>query len=232
MKKTLVTLALVATAAVSSYGQGWVTFTGGGSAATKISTNSVVGGPATGLTAVNAGTVASTYYYALFYSLAATTVGGSQTAAIAGTNGIYAFNAAGWTFASSAFGPDYATNSSAGRLSSSVSDPANSLGTQVPSGAAQQFVVIGWSGNIGNTWQLAQSFLADPTSNGWIGQSGVSGAITPGTGGVSFPAGLFGAAAPFIQGFTLGLVVPVPEPTTLALMALGSASLLLFRRKK
>jgi hypothetical protein len=41
-----------------------------------------------------------------------------------------------------------------------------------------------------------------------------------------------GAASPNIPGFTLGLVTVVPEPGTLALAAIGGASLLALRRKK
>jgi hypothetical protein len=234
MKKTLAILGMFGLIVASTYAQGWVIFQAGSSAATRISTNSVVGGAATGLSAANDGTIAGTFYYALFYSTNQTTVGGTQTSAISGTNGVYAFNASGWAFASTAFGGAYATNTpSAGRFNSTVADPANSGGTGVPNGAAQQFLVIGWSANIGSTWLAVQSYLTGGSSLvGWVGQSAVSGAITPGSGGLSTPAGLFGGAAPSLQGFILGEVSPIPEPGTLALAALGGASLLMFRRKK
>ena len=62
----------------------------------------------------------------------------------------------------------------------------------------------------------------------------MTGLLTAGDGaGVSTPS-LFGTTSPFSPGFTLGLVAPVaavPEPGTMALAALGGASLLLFRRK-
>ena len=233
MKKLIVTIALLSSAYCSSYAQGWVFFNNG--TTTKVSTNSVVNGAATGTTFANAGTTATTYYYALFYSLTSNSVAGS-TSAVVGTNGTYAFNATGWSFASTAFGSDYATNTtSTGRFNTEVADPANSQGTGIPSGAAQYFTVIGWSANIGNTWGNVQSYLANPGFNGWVGQSIVSGLITPGTGGLSSPPSIFGTATGLITGFTLGEVLgvsAVPEPGTLALAALGGASLLLFRRRK
>ena len=232
MKKIILTLALAGSALYSSHAQGWVLFNNG--TTTKVQTNSVVGGVATGNTVANDGTTAGTYYYALFYSLTSNSVAGSA-AAVVGTNGTYAFNATGWTFASPSFGADYATNTtSVGRFNSTVADPLNNNGTQVPSGAAQYFTVIGWSANIGSTWSAVQSYLANPTFIGWVGESIVSGQITPGTGGVSTPPAIFGTGAGFITGFTLGEVTAaaVPEPGTLALAALGGASLLLFRRRK
>lgn len=124
MKKTLAIVGALGLLAASVQAQGWVTFQAGSSAATRISTNAVVGGAAAGLTAANDGTVAGTYYYALFYSTSQTTVGGVQSGSVSGTNGTYAFNAAGWSFASTAFGADYATNTgSAGRFNSMVADP-------------------------------------------------------------------------------------------------------------
>jgi len=49
-----------------------------------------------------------------------------------------------------------------------------------------------------------------PASDGWIGQSVVSGSLLLGDGGIIPPPTLFGPSTPQIQGFTLGLASPVP----------------------
>jgi hypothetical protein len=230
MKKIIATLTILsALAVVSSYGQGTVGLNNTGG--TRISTNSVVGGAATGFTAVNDGTAVNSFYYALFWSTAQTTVGGTQTGAISGTNGVYAFNAAGWNNGSVS---SFSTNTSAGRFVPSAPNSDTSASVSgLAGGTSAQFVIIGWSGNIGNTITAVQNYLANPTQNGWVGESLVSGPFAPGTLGSTPAATIIGAAYPNIPGFTLGLVTPsVPEPTTLALAVLGFGSLLALRRKK
>jgi hypothetical protein len=96
-----------------------------------------------------------------------------------------------------------------GRLSSASPDPYNSGGTAVfgvPIGSSAQFVVIGWSANIGTDIPSVQNWfgLGDPFFDGWIGQSAVSGPIVLG-GGADPAAVLFGAPAGLLKGFTLGL---------------------------
>jgi hypothetical protein len=235
MKKTLITLA-VAIAAISSYAQGFVLFQNAGN--TRVSTNSVVGGAGTGRISANDGTVANTFYFALFISTSqSATVGGSSNGVV-GASGTYAFNAAGWAFdnpsATAGYvGPAYGTNNAAaGQFQSTVADPNNSLQTLLASSAAQTFTIIGWSANIGNSIAALQSYLANPTFNAFVGESAVSGATAPSTGGASPTVAITGTTYPAIPGFTLGLVTPVPEPGTMALAALSGASLLLFRRRK
>jgi len=234
MKKTLLTLAIIASAA-AAYAQGFVYFGNAGN--THTSTNSAVGGTATGLTAANGGTTATTYYFALFSSSSAP----SSSAAIVGTSAsTYAFqNGSGWTFdnpssTSGYLGAAYATNNStAGQFTATDQDPNNSNQSLLASGAAQYFVVVGWSANIGSTLAALESWYANPTVAGWVGESAASGSITPAAPGGS-EVSVMGHSAPGIPGFTLGDVTPVPspEPATMALAAIGGASLLLFRRKK
>jgi len=225
MKKLIIAIGIIATAAISAQAQGSVVL--GNSNGTRVSTNGVVGGAATGLVGAN---TAQTFYYALF---ATTTLTGSTATAAVGTNGVYAFSSGGsWQNAG-----QLATNGAAGRLFATTPNTDGSVSASgVGGGSAGFFTVIGWSGNIGSTVSSLQAYLLNPTFNAWVGQSVVSGSLVAGTLGSTPAVGLWGATTPNIQGFTLGLVAgsvaPVPEPGTMALAALGGASLLLFRRKK
>jgi len=223
MKKIIVTIGVAALVASTTYAQGLVVF--GNNNFSKVSTNSAVNGAAAGVAAG-----ASSFYYALFYSQSSTTIGGSGNA-FAGTNSAYAFNASGWSSASL-----IATNSGAvgGRFASTSSDSLlNSTVTGLGTVQTANFVVMGWSANIGNTVAALQAYLANPTVLGWVGESAVSGSIVTGNGTSQTTPTLFGnTGSPVMPGFTLGEVVPTPEPGTLALAALGGASLLMFRRKK
>jgi len=227
MKKILLTIGLLTAVAVgSSYGQGTIVF--GNTGGTRISTNS---GPQ-GVSGVGlvAGNSTQTFYYALFYSTTQTTVAGVN-ANIEGTNGVYAFSASGWNDGTT--GGAYSTNSAAGRFQPSAPNTDGSASVNgLAGGTSAQFVIIGWSSNIGTTVGALAAYLQNPTVNGWIGESLVSGPIAPGTLGATSAAGLLGAAPAFIPGFVLGEVLATPEPGTLALCALGGASMLLFRRKK
>jgi len=213
--------------AVGSYGQGTIVF--GNTGGTRISTNSGPQGVAgVGLVAGNS---TQAFYYALFYSTTQTTVGGADVN-VMGTNGVYAFSATGWSDGTT--GGAYSTNAAVGRFQPSAPNTDQSASVNgLSGGTSAQFVIIGWSANIGTTVGSLAAYLQNPTVNGWIGESVVSGAIAPGTLGSTSAAGLMGAGSPFIPGFVLGeVVVATPEPGTLALCALGGASMLLFRRKK
>ena len=151
MKKYIVATSALLVIATSAFSQGFVNFSGGANAATRISTNSVPGGASTGLTTATAGL----YYYALFASSTQTSVAG-QTTAISGTSTKYVFdNSSGWTLVGIA-----ANTASYGRFapltqgSTSANQTAlnadNSLTVQGIAGAATaNFVCIGWSANIG-----------------------------------------------------------------------------------
>jgi hypothetical protein len=218
MKKTLLTLALVASAASSVFAQGFVLFNNTVAAATHVSTNNL---STTGL----AGAASGDFYYALFYSASATLVNGSSSS-IAGP-GNYVWNDSNWHF-----GNAYATTTTSGRLSSTSSDPNNSGGTPVtgvPLGGTAEFVVVGWSAQIGTTVAALEAWYADPIGNYLVGESIVSGPIVTSAGGQTFPPPIFGSSTGLLQGFTLA---PVPEPTTIALIGIGGLGLAMIRRRK
>jgi hypothetical protein len=169
---------------------------------TKIYTNSAVGGAATGLTVAGFGL----YNYALYASASATSVNGQTTAILGNASSNYAFNDTNWTMVA------YGTNTGRGQLMGvgAYSGAPTAVSGFAP-GTTAQFVVVGWSANVAatnianvETWFNGGS----PASNGWIGQSAVSGAITLGNG-TSIPVPpVFGTNAPCLQGFTLGLASP------------------------
>jgi hypothetical protein len=237
MKKTLITLALASAVVSTGLAQGTITW--GNANSSKISVNAVAGGALTGFTPAFAGTTATTFYYALFYSTA-TTVGGLGTAIMPlnNANGTYAFEDSNWTFLSPGaiggytVGPAYATNSqTAGRYTVENNDPAHSGATITANTTPEHWVVLGWSASLGTDLSsLATAFNnGSPSANGWIGESVVSALLTPGdptTTPTGLPQGVFPGA------FSLGMVYYVPEPSTIALAGLGGLSLLLFRRRK
>jgi PEP-CTERM motif len=222
VKTTLLVVTVLAGACCGARAQGTIFW--GNNNSTRISTNSFFGGPATGLTAA----AANLYYYALFYSTNATTVEGTTNAQSG--FGVYAFEDPNWTFAA------YGTNSSLGRFFPSAQNADSSTTVNgVSAGASAQFVVVGWSANMGSTLAQMESafFLSQvPGSyvSSWLGESAVSGPLQLGDGGVILPPNLFGNSSPQISGFTLGYLAP--EPSSLALAVVGLAGLFFFRRRR
>jgi len=213
MKKLLTIAALMGVASLS-YGQGTVNFAAGASPATRIATNSAIGGASTGI--ISGGG----YYFALF--VAPTSVGtswGSSSSMDPTLSGFSLVN-----------GGEYATNSNAGRFTGVSPVTVNGYATS----ASGEFVVVGWSANIaGASWSSFLNWYHGSTggqNTGWLGHSLVADAVQ--LGGGAIPAGnIFGANTGQVAGFTLGMVT-VPEPTTFALAGLGAAALVIFRRRK
>ena len=111
--------------------------------------------------------------------------------------------------------------------------------SNAPAGNVQNWILVAWSTSLGSWSQIETALQTDSTSgltgSGFIGWSltgnGAAAAGTPAT-----PFIIQGTGTQAIPGaFTLlgvSSVAPVPEPSTLALAAMGGASLLLFRRRK
>ncbi len=145
---------------------------------------------------------------------------------------------AGWTQVTVGGTPVVGTNYNL--AAGDMQGPAGS-GTMLPdnwaAGQAGKFIIIGWSANLGSTWSTVSGELADTWNSipgfnfanyYWFGVSAI-GTATP-TASPSPATQLWPLAG---NTFVLEEVGPVvPEPGTMALTALGGASLLLFRSKK
>jgi len=224
MKKILTTLCLGALATVA-FGQGLLT--GNNSPTTLFRTNSIaVGGSAN--TAVSA-QVGPYYYEVLVNQSTVTTVDSS----------LQGLTAAGWSDTQY-----HGTNVfTAGRVASGqTAAPVN-----WPPNTFLSFMLVAWTSAEGNDWTTLSAKLTGATFSGgvWNGpllaQGGFIGVTTiqqaqAGGGSPPLPSfALFGSASP--QGTPVStptdmFVVQVPEPTTFALVGLGSAALLIFRRRK
>jgi hypothetical protein len=180
---------------------GNITFANTSTSVTKIYTNSAVDGTATGLT----GAGGDLYYYALFASASATSVLGQTSPILGAASTNYAFNDPNWTLV--AYGVNGTNRGCFSALGAVVFVPG------ISGGLPAQFVVVGWSANVGTSVSDAEGWFngGSPASDGWIGQSAVSGAITLSASGALPVPPLFATNAPQLQGFTLGLASPTPH---------------------
>jgi len=130
----------------------------------------------------------------------------------------------------------YRTNS--GALTGTISAGSSIV---YPDVLAHNFQVVTWSYDLGGLSyatmlaNIGGNIAAPQSANGalvglYVGASTVgnfTAVPSPGT-----PFNLFGTGTGQVTGYTMNVVAPVPEPSTMALAALGGASLLLFRRRK
>jgi hypothetical protein len=236
MKKLAVTLCLTAMA-TAAFAQGTVNFIN--SSTTFVRTNAIAS-PSQGGTAGNTAAGLGGFVYGVFTAPSTvSSLSGSLQELLSPT----------WTF-TGLYGTNIAA-SSGGRLSG-----GSNIGTQQgwAPGSTNSFAVVGWSVNLGGlNWGAVSNLLsgatlsggawsgggftgASITGNAFLGASSVGfGAAGGGTAGL--PAfSLFGAAptasgTPITSGFDL-FVVAVPEPTSFALLGLGTAAMVIFRRRK
>lgn len=209
--KKLLTLMAALSAASLSYGQGIVSFTSG---TVFISTNAVSGGPATGRI-LSSTTAPNAYYFALLSAPSTqNTIDGSLS---------------GWTFTG-----NYGTNTAAGRFSGNyTTDPGVVVNGFAP-GAVGDFAIVAWSANIGTSFSSFQTWYNAGQGVAFTGLyaiSGVADNVPVGGGTINVPQ-VMGTTAGTAPAFTLQVTNPVPEPTSFALMGLGAAGLMIFRRRK
>jgi hypothetical protein len=247
MKKIITTLA-VSAMSVAAFAQGYINWTGA-STSLYVQTNGTVyssfeaPGSATltgtaGVTTANsvAGNAAlgySGYYYEL---LTSSTAGSAPTT----TAGLSAWSDTGLG----------ATNSaSANGKIVQVNGTALTQVNNWPVNATQAVIMVGWSANLGSSWSTVLGELQNWQTQGTAFVNNSANAAYFGVS--SFGSGVAAVASSasaneVIQnngGATIynpsgspmyldELGVSVPEPATMALAALGGASLLLFRRRK
>jgi len=226
MKKILTTMGLAGVVALTSHAQGFVFFS---SSTQNMSTNNVGGlMPGVNATAGKTTGVANSFYYALFESSSPIALTAQQGNA-GGLSG-YAFMNGSVTLDTDPTAVPAANTATAGRFA--ATNPNADTSSTVPGiagGATAYFIVVGWSANLGTSIAALEANLG--STQGMLGQSAASGALVLGNGGLTPTPNLFGGTAPTIQAFTLAPTT-IPEPASMALVALGGASLLLFRRKK
>jgi hypothetical protein len=203
---TVLLLALCLWTESTSFGQGIVDFENFNN--TLISTHN---GATTGLMSGPAGT----YYFALLDSPNQTTAGPSLS---------------GWGF------QDYGYNTTTPGLMNGnyTTDPGVDIQFNPP-GSPDNFVVVGWSANIGTSYGLAQAWWNNGNPNsgpsGYFGISSVATDVIVGGGSVPVPT-IFGpTVGREVQGFTLNYYA-VPEPSSFALASLAGAALFISRRRK
>ena len=138
------------------------------------------------------------------------------------------------------------TGLSAGRITGGTSVAAT--GWTAPGAVydnPMSYMIVGWSSSYGSTWGSVSNLIATTglTAGGYFGTT-IIGLNFAGGGSVPLNAvtlwnnqtGTLGygiTAVNNASSLTMNLVTgAVPEPSTLALAALGGASLLLFRRRK
>jgi len=225
MKKIALTVICAASMAGAAFAQGTVNYAAFVPTYISFQVNSALsplfGGDATTVGGTATGLQAQGFYYELLFSANGATQPSSLTALSTWTDSTY-----------------YANNStaSAGRVTAG-NGTAGSAVAGMAVGTTYSTMVVGWSANLGTTWSSVLNTLNnwDATQSGIVG-TGYFGMTSVGSAtpaGTSAPGvGIFGAGSLISSPNTQLYSLPVPEPGTMALAALGGASLLLFRRRK
>ncbi len=235
MKKLVLTTVFTAALTGMVFAQGNISWSGPTAAAFTAQTNGATysaffggGSTGSGTTAAATGTAALGYYFELVDTSVYQAAKPTSFSALATwtDTGLYATNSV----------------SNAGRFA--VFNPNVATTVSWSPGTTNSIMMVGWSANLGSTYAAAianlqnSTYLNNLSAAAFFGVSNV-GFITTLSTATSPGAAVFGTAGtaqgtPINSLNTQLYLVPVstPEPGTMALAALGGASLLLFRRRK
>jgi len=242
MKKLVTIIASVIGAVSLSYGQGTVSLNNSASAY-FVTTN----GSSLGLGTGNAGTGAKSYYYTLLVS----SYDGSAPAPITAMGGASQLsstvNGSAWTQAGIMGTNNSLTKGAIQAPSGQVMGAGiwdGPTAADYTTGTIRYYEIVGWSANLGSDWATIANSIATGNwavtgAGSWFGASAIGYNYSGGGLGGQPTVSLFTTAAAtglagsgLISPLVLTPIVPTPEPTTLALGALGSAAMLLIRRRK
>jgi hypothetical protein len=244
MKKLVLTIGAALVVGGVAFAQGtiqWTAPAGNFTGQTNTTTLSFIQGS----TPTGGGTIGNTtttlgFYYELLYSTTAFNGSG-----IAQPNSTAALFGGTWQDA----GLGMTNNGNVGRIvpiggaQNAAVQPAAMGAGLVGVGQTNYIMLVGWSANLGTSWSVVSNELATGSwmsvlgnAIGFFGES-ATGYVVGNTGnpGVSpfISSGADVNGQPIIgAGTQLFELLAVPEPTTLAMMGLGSLSLLIFRRRK
>jgi PEP-CTERM motif len=243
MKKIIALMSVLGLGTLGSFGQGQIALYSVGSSSYNIQTNNTgainPGNPTQGNIAG-----ANQYFFAVLYTTNTAVTAPADNPTLSAWS-IAPFSATNYTLGA---GQIRGQGGAAGAAVTGIPlnpGPAYYNGTN---GASIYFMVIGWSASLGGSG-AASTIVSEATSGNWVGTgyfgySAVSEDVSGNTSTASLNAvnlfgnqtGLSGSLGNYglSGGFVLNPVVvtPTPEPGTMALAALGGASLLLFRRRK
>jgi len=236
MKKLVLTTICTLAVAGAAFAQGTVNWGAANPSGFTAQTNAQTYSPLFGGGSTGGGTIGLTATPALgfYYELLYTTYSGTQATVPSTVSGIASWGDAGLEMTN--------VTSSTGKASGF---PVNTQAT-VPwvAGTTDSIVLVGWSVNLGTSWSTVLTELQQWTTGANYSQSivgpayfGISatGFETVGSSnpGATIIAGTLNPQGKPITSVNTQLyLLPVPEPTTIALATLGGASLLLFRRRK
>lgn len=239
MKKLVITTVCSLAIASGAFAQGVISWNTIAPTYVKVQTNStqyspLLGGGATGSGGASyTGVTGNQYYYELLFTSYTTTAAPAPTTLT---------QLATWTDSGLS-----ATNngSQAGFLSPvnpTVAATVNGF-SQGGTSATNSILLVGWSANLGTTYANAlanlgsTTYLASLSAPAFFGISTV-GYLQGAANGSSVGASPVGTGAITASGDPINSVplslylVPVPEPSTIAMAAFGGLSLLALRRKK
>jgi PEP-CTERM motif-containing protein len=203
-----------------SFGQGQINYN---NSATTLAT-STINPTGAGATPIGPNTVGSPnlFYFGLFVAPM-----GTPAPLTSFTDQRVGLHDPNWQFVGA-----YAVNSTAATGAGRLQNPGSPAIAGFPGGSTVNFIVRGWSANMGTTWAEVVAFIdAIPNDLGTTyGTSAMAVNAILGGGGTPLPIpSAWGLGASQISG--LALFKQTPEPGTFALAALGVATATVLRRR-